>query len=364
MRLLFTSTLLALSCLLPRAHSSPTWPEQLKFDLSLGEKVDVGFQQGGTIVDRLRQDERFTKLVEALAADRGLRDDLENRKTKSTLFAPTNEAFKRIEESVAQAGSTCGDDEKKPSIHEILRYHIIRNEEINGDDLCAGRLLRTDLKLRSLKDQHQRIRVYRFHGDTYLNMMSRVVDKDIQADNGKIHVVDRVLVPPRDALHTLKMLPTEFSILVIALYRSDLHDMAKTGKGITVFAPTNRAWERLGYRNLAHLFGSEKGKEDLKKIVEFHASVATDLAYSIDMMEQHKLKVHTLHKDQLLELEARKRRDISTKKHECDAYKYLFLINHGEAVVRFADGIAANGVVHMINDVLIPDDVKLPHDTD
>ena len=68
------------------------------------EQQDISSRKGrkgarnGTILDTLREDERFTMLVDALEKNRGLRDDLENQDKNVSLFAPTNEAFKKLQE--------------------------------------------------------------------------------------------------------------------------------------------------------------------------------------------------------------------------------------------------------------------------
>lgn len=54
-------------------------------------------------------------------------------------------------------------------------------------------------------------------------------------------------------------------------YKKEIRD----GKSLTMFAPNQDAWERLGLKNLAYLFGCEEGKKDLKKIVEYHVSTRT-----------------------------------------------------------------------------------------
>ena len=141
----------------------------------------------GSIMDSLRQDERFSKLVDLIESHRGLRDDLDKNK-KMTLFAPTNEAFHHLKEMKSQ-----GNDY---DMADILRYHM-SSQEWSLDEMTADMTIKTDLKLKELDNEYQRIRVFK-HGDcVVLNMYSRLSIKgDIEAKNGFVHAIDRVLLPP------------------------------------------------------------------------------------------------------------------------------------------------------------------------
>ncbi|TPX64454.1 hypothetical protein SpCBS45565_g05883 [Spizellomyces sp. 'palustris'] len=333
-------------------------------------------RQEGSLIDRLRGDKRFSRFVDALSRDRGLRDDLENKDKKATVFAPTNEAFKHLEDDRRR-----NNDERE--LGDILRYHICPDLNIRGDELHQGMLLRTDLRLKKLNDRHQRIRVFRFRGDAWLNMRARIVERDMEAENGRIHAIDRVLIPPRDAREMLFMMPTEFSTFLAGAERTDMSKHLADEKGLTIFAPSNEAWQRLGFENLRYLFscvgqdrqrGMErhrecKGVQDLKRIIQYH--MGRDLAYTTDMMEKREMRLKTLYEDKTVCIEAKERgHKDRTHSESCskdrdnqrDVRRYMFLINKGEAKVQFADGLAENGAIHMIDNVLVPDDVKLPHD--
>jgi len=353
-------------------------------------QLSTSKHEQGTIIDRLRGDKRFSRFVEALSQERGLRDDLENKDRRATVFAPTNDAFKKMEDDMRRITG------EQPRMGDILRYHICPDMEVSGDKMHQGMLLRTGLRLKSLNDRHQRIRVFRFHGDIWLNMRGRMVQHDMRAENGLIHVIDRVLMPPSDAREMLFMLPTMFSTFLAGMERTGMSKLLADEKGLTVFAPSNEAWERLGMENLRYLFScagqhehtksSErecKGLKDLKRIMQYH--MGRELAYSTDMMEKREMRIKTFCEDMEVRVQAieRKRgggggdrdrdsdsvfevqkhctsKDKDEKQH--DVRRYMFLLNHGEARVTFTDGLAENGAIQMIDDVLIPEDMKLPHD--
>ncbi len=124
-------------------------------------------------VDKLRKDDRFSKLVKVLeevlyvhtieifsdSQNRGLRDDLEEKNVRLTFFAPTNEAFDKLKKRMNL--------NKEREFSEIIRYHIV-NHEFKEEDIFDGMTLRTDLKLRELNGQPQRIRVFEYEGDFLL----------------------------------------------------------------------------------------------------------------------------------------------------------------------------------------------------
>jgi uncharacterized surface protein with fasciclin (FAS1) repeats len=161
----------------------------------------------GTIFDRLRKEKKFSKLVEILEENRGLKDDLERSDAKLTMFAPTNEAIDRLKKELdrrdaAEEGEEYDSDRrehhgKRPrhEMDEIIRYHLCP-EEMNKDDLYDGMTMKTELKLKELDGNRQRIRVFKFKGDVLLNMYARVHDEEMEAENGMIMAIDQVLMPP------------------------------------------------------------------------------------------------------------------------------------------------------------------------
>ncbi|KAJ3281880.1 hypothetical protein HK104_011219 [Borealophlyctis nickersoniae] len=349
-------------------------------------------RQGGSIVDRLRGDERFSRFVDALERERGLRDDLSDMNKRSTVFAPTNKAFKHIEDEImARKGK---DHDRHPDMKEILAYHILPDQDISGDDLRPGMLLRTNLKPKSLEGHRQRIRVFKFAHEVYLNVHSRVVEKDMEAENGRIHVIDRVLMPPRDAWHMMHVFPTEFSTMIAAAERADMREDMERERGVTVLAPSNSAWKRLGMMNLAYLFARHEGRDDLKRIMKYH--IGTDLAYSTRMMKEGEMRIKTRGKQELTLQACRRRRgheggrrstdrdhrraecemgcrrggggggrrstDRKDRDRECDVRDFYFTLNYGEARISLTDGPTENGVIQVIDEVLIPEDVKLPYE--
>ncbi|KAJ3093193.1 hypothetical protein HK102_003601 [Quaeritorhiza haematococci] len=273
-----------------------------------------------TIYDRLRRDDRFSKLVDVLEKHRGLRDDLDSRGERMTFFAPTNEAFDHAEKEIfnlmmkGRKRPGNGDRDKTPpdSMTDIIRYHM-SSDVIRSGDLYDGKLIVTEYMPAELNRKHQRIRVFKLQDQTYLNMYARIDEADIETQNGVIHAVNRVLRPPPNTWDTLYMLPSEFSTLIAAVERANMTDAYEKGKGVTVFAPNNMAWEQLGLRNLLYLF-SQEGNKDLRKVLEYQ--ISNTLFYSSDALDKEgqDIEIPTLIKNESIKLVARRREGTEFKR--------------------------------------------------
>jgi uncharacterized surface protein with fasciclin (FAS1) repeats len=130
-----------------------------------------------TIVDVAVQAGKFNTLVQAVQAA-GLVETLSGE-GPFTVFAPTDEAFAQIPQETLQA--VLADKEK---LTAILTYHVV-----------PGRLMAADV-VRSTQlqtVQGQSITVSAEGGVRVDN--ANVIQTDIEADNGVIHVIDQVIMP-------------------------------------------------------------------------------------------------------------------------------------------------------------------------
>ncbi|KAJ3004866.1 hypothetical protein HKX48_001002 [Thoreauomyces humboldtii] len=231
------------------------------------------------------------------------------------------------------------------------------------------------------------------------------VEKSIEASNGMIFAIDKVLQPPCQVTEQLFTIPTTFSTFGAALERTGLSSKVDNEKGLTVMAPSNKAWEMLGFENLKYLFscvgqeregGSRHGRydqdderegrkpqcqgvKDLKKILEFH--VGKEVAYSTDFMNKKETTLETLCGHEMTVCAKRKqgggesdeddrrrrdRKDRKGRKDEGDEHRdvreYNFMVNDGEARIQFTDGLASNAAIHVVDNIMVPENVNLPYD--
>lgn len=123
----------------------------------------------------------FTTLV-GLVQRAGLADALSGD-DKLTVFAPTDEAFSKV------PAATLKKLGRKPKLlRRVLKYHVVAGD-VKAADVVGRRSVRT------LAGAKIKIRVR--DGNVRLNRSANVVKTDIAASNGTIHVIDRVLLPPR-----------------------------------------------------------------------------------------------------------------------------------------------------------------------
>jgi len=368
---------------------STSFASPLSFTLELDStdnSIDTSeFSQtlkSGSILDVLREDKRFRKVVKALEENRELRDDLENSDRKMTFFAPTDTAWENMEDVVRtirenrmaredkedRRGGRGGRDEDRKDMQDVLTYHMVR-DELNAKDLYNGQLIRSQLVESRLGDKHQKIHVHEFFGQFYLNMYARVERREVRANNGVIFAIDNVLCPPIEATGMMTMFPLAFSTTLVAAEKTDLLKRIEESKGLTVFAPGNAAWKSLGIQNLVYLF-SPRGCKDLKKIIQYH--ICEEVLYSTNLMKDKKTTCRTQLRDQEIEInsfernERRRRRPEGREEREDEPSNWIFTINRGEATIEphFSDVLAENGVIQRINSVLIPRDVTLPYSVD
>lgn len=134
-----------------------------------------------TIVDIAIADGRFETLVAALqAAD--LADTLSGE-GPFTVFAPTDDAFAKLPEGTVESLL-----EDIPALTDILLYHVVSGEVL-------AETVVTLEEAETLLGENVSIRVE--DGNVYIND-AMVIITDIMADNGVIHVIDSVLLPPEN----------------------------------------------------------------------------------------------------------------------------------------------------------------------
>ncbi|MGB9176221.1 MAG: fasciclin domain-containing protein [Methanoregula sp.] len=133
-----------------------------------------------TIVDVAVADGRFKTLVAAVKAAK--LDGALSGTGPFTVFAPTDEAFKKLPAGTVE--SLLKDPEGK--LKQILLYHVV-----------SGRNMAADVvKVKSLKTLHgANLTINATEDGVYVNK-AKVIIPDIKPDNGVCHAIDSVLMPP------------------------------------------------------------------------------------------------------------------------------------------------------------------------
>jgi len=137
------------------------------------------------IVDTAVASKKFPTLVAALKAA-GLVDALKG-KGPFTVFAPTEEAFQKLEKSKPGIIATLLKPENKDKLVAVLKYHVVSGKVLAHDVVK----LHDGTKVKTLNGQSFTVR--NKHGVRV--GAAKVVKTDVLATNGVIHVIDTVLIP-------------------------------------------------------------------------------------------------------------------------------------------------------------------------
>ena len=188
----------------------------------------------GTIVDAAVNTPELSTLV-SLLTSAGLVDALADTTAMYTVFAPLNSAFDKIDASTLEA---LGAD--TAALTDVLTYHVYDQGAV--DSITAFSL--TGQEVTMLNDDN--LAISYMDGKLMVNN-SEVVTRDIVTNNGTVHLIDTVLMPPKGTIVDVAVADGRFTNLVTALQKTGLDEtLADKSKTYTVFAPTDTAFEALG----------------------------------------------------------------------------------------------------------------------
>ncbi len=258
----------------------------------------------------------FETLAAALDAA-GLVDALKAR-GPFTVFAPTDEAFAHLPEGTLEALLKPGN---RDDLRAILTYHVTPGRV----SAAEARNLRAAPTLNG-----QRLSVKAEGGGLTIGGAS-VVTADIGASNGIIHVIDRVLLPSDKTIVEVARDAGSFETLLAAAAAAGLGDALQGDDDLTVFAPTDEAFAALPEGTVESLL-EEENRDQLRQILELH--VVAGRTYADAALSERKLT--TLGGERI---------DVALERGA---------LRVGGASVVKADIDAANGVIHVIDRVLLP----------
>ena len=234
-----------------------------------------------------------------------------------TVFAPTDDAF-------AAAGidlTNFDTDEENATLVDILTYHVYAGsvEAAQVTDGMTATMLNGDDATFTVTNESVMI------GDATVTMA------DVMASNGIIHVIDKVLMPPADLVDipTVAQGTGIHDSLVAAVIQAELLSTLQGEGPFTVFAPTDDAFAAAGV-DLAAL-DNDEGKAALTNILLYHVVSGTVPSSAVT----DGLVAAAVNGDDL-----------------------TFTVGDGvvvnDANVILADVMASNGIIHVIDKVLIP----------
>lgn len=190
-----------------------------------------------------------------------------------TVFAPNDAAFTASGITLASINTLSADELKK-----ILLYHTL-SAKVISTAVPAG----PNAPVTTVNGDP--IYVTRNNSGVFVNGI-KVQTADVAADNGIIHVLDRVLLPAKGNLVEVAQGDTTFSFLVAAVLRASSGNTdvvaALSGTGpFTVFAPTNNAFRAAGFSTINDV--SNADPNTLASILTYH--VVAGRVFSSDLSD-------------------------------------------------------------------------------
>lgn len=269
------------------------------------------------IVDTAVSAGSFNTLTAALKAA-GLVTALKGAGT-FTVFAPTDEAFAKLPAGTIE---TLLKPENKSKLQAILLHHVVSGEvkaskavKLTGAKTLGGQRLDIDA------------------GGARLSVDGAIVVKaDVLASNGVIHVIDRVILPADKTIVETAASAGSFSTLLAAAQAAGLAELLGSEGPFTVLAPTDEAFAKLPAGTVESLLKPEN-KAKLAGILKYHVipgRVDANSAVSAGAAAT------------------------------AQGGEVMFGIRDGRLVVNGAGVIgtdidASNGVIHVIDTVLLPE---------
>ena len=292
--------------------------------LSCEKDDDTPVRRSETITDLAVADPNFSILVQALTKA-GLADDLSSMENQFTVFAPTNDAFAAL---LSELGVASLNDIPTDVLTKVLLYHVKSGIATSGqintgyyNTLADGPISGTTLSL------------YVDKANLKINNRASLTKVDIMAENGVIHVIDKVILPMSIADHAVAN--SNFSALVAAASKAGLVPaLDDETQKYTVFAPVNAAFTEL--LSTLGVTLSDLSAETLTPILLYHV-----LGTAVPSSQVAAGYVPTL--------STAFGKSVSLQLSTAAGVK----LNNNANVVA-VDVVATNGIIHAIDKVVLP----------
>uniref|UniRef100_A0A3Q4BL36 Uncharacterized protein n=1 Tax=Mola mola TaxID=94237 RepID=A0A3Q4BL36_MOLML len=239
-----------------------------------------------------------------------------------TFFAPSNDAWDLLDDTMRNALVSNVNIE----LYNALHYHMI-NKRLLTKDLKNGMTVKSMYNDLGLLINHYS------NGVVTVNC-ARIIYGNQVATNGVVHVIDRVISAVGRTIQDVIEVDDDLTSLNDLAQDSGLLENLGQSGHYTLFAPTNEAFNSLGSGILKRLQGD---KEVLKALLNFHlldsvqCSEAIMAGTAYETMEGNSIVIG------------------------CDGDS---LTVNGIKMVRKKDIVTTNGVIHLIDQVLMPDSAK------
>jgi uncharacterized surface protein with fasciclin (FAS1) repeats len=268
--------------------------------------------QSNTIYDIVSNSTDHTTLK--VAVDACALDGVLSGAGPYTLFAPTDAAF-----NLLPAGTVAALLNDIPQLTDILKHHVVADSVMStmlSNNQVVTTLLGTDITVT-------------INANGVFIDNAQVIVADLVADNGVVHVIDAVLLPPApsNTIYDIVSNSTDHTTLKAAINACTL-DGTLSGPGpFTLFAPTDAAFDLLP---------------------------ATVAALLNDIPQLTDILLHHVVGDSVMSGMLSNNQVVTTLNGSVTVTTSMGMVYIDNAMVTVSDIIADNGVVHVIDAVLLP----------
>lgn len=304
-----------------------------------GDDEEPIVDEPGSIVETAQATPSLSTLVAAVqfASEN---DDLVNLLANPgtlTVFAPTNTAFDALAVELTGTPGATGADlltaANKPLLRSVLQYHVLTTT-VTADGIPFGKPITSA--------EGSVFKIDTGSPPTITdgrNRVSKITATDIEASNGVIHLIDKVILPAnKNIVQTAQALasgsPGEFGILVEAVVAADLATTLSGDGPFTVFAPTDAAFAAL----LAELGTTKESllanTPLLTQVLTYH--VVSGLVFKAEVPVGAAIAT------------------VQTGTFSIDAAHNITDARSRTAKIVATDTLTSNGVIHVIDKVLLP----------
>ncbi|XP_041079469.1 transforming growth factor-beta-induced protein ig-h3-like isoform X1 [Polyodon spathula] len=239
-----------------------------------------------------------------------------------TIFAPSNEAWSTLPSEILDALVSNVNIELLNALH----YHMV-NRRLTTDDLKHGMVVPSMY-------QDLNVLIHHYPNGIVTVNCARLMKADQHATNGVVHIIDRVITAITSTIQQSIVDNDLLETLSTAVAAAGLEQVLDKEGEYTFFAPTNEAFEKINPETLNRILADPVA---LKDLLNYHILKTVQCSESIvagtpmETLQGTSLEVG------------------------CDGSEMTL---NGKAIITSKDHLRTNGVIHYINELLIPDSAK------
>ncbi|NWG15980.1 MAG: fasciclin domain-containing protein [Chloroflexi bacterium] len=293
-----------------------------------------------------------TLLAAVSAADPAVLEALSNPESELTVFAPTDAAFAALAEALGEEAFN-GVLADQAALTNILLFHVTAGKVMSADVVAALEANEGAFAVPSLQGQY--IDITSDDMGVYINGAALNLEMvDIEASNGVIHVIESVILPESRTIADIVVESAgaetpEFSTLLAAVSAADpavLETLSNAEAELTVFAPTDAAFAALA---------EALGEEAFNGVLADQAALTNILLYHVVPSVVRSGDLSALLEEHMSMSEEPLMVDTAL-----DGAQVAFMVAEdgsvkiNDATIVITDIDAANGVIHVIDAVILP----------